>query len=95
MEIAFTTYRIQLKHTFGIARSAHNWYDIVYIFIQDGDIIGRGEAAPSLRYNESTERILSVLKQKVKLPEEDAIKVQEQLAFADDLTESLMVQLIH
>jgi len=70
MEIAFTTYRIQLKHTFGIARSAHNWYDIVYIFIQDGDIIGRGEAAPSLRYNESTERILSVLKQKVKLPED-------------------------
>jgi hypothetical protein len=34
-------------------------------------------------------------KRKVKLPEEDAIKVQEQLAFADDLTESLMVQLIH
>ena len=34
-------------------------------------------------------------KRKVKLPEEDAIRVQEQLAFADDLTESLMVQLIH
>ena len=32
--------------------------------------MGRGEAAPSLRYNESTERILSVLKQKVKLPDD-------------------------
>ena len=34
-------------------------------------------------------------KRKVKLPEEDAIEIQEKLAFADDLTESLMVQLIH
>jgi len=69
MDLRFTTYRIHLNHTFGISRSANDWYDIVYIFIQDGNIIGRGEAAPSLRYNESTERILSVLKQKVKLPE--------------------------
>ncbi|MBT3180674.1 MAG: dipeptide epimerase [Candidatus Marinimicrobia bacterium] len=70
MELIFKTYRIKLKHAFGIARSSHTWYDIVYIYIIDGDIIGRGEAAPSLRYNESTERILSILKQKVKLPED-------------------------
>ena len=70
MELTFKTYRIQLNHTFGIARSAHDWYDIIFIFLKDGNIIGRGEAAPSLRYNESTERILSVLKQKVKLPED-------------------------
>ena len=68
MELTFTTYRIKLNHTFGISRSAYDWYDIVYIFIKDGEIIGRGEAAPSLRYNESTERILSILKQKIKLP---------------------------
>ena len=68
MELTFTTYRIKLNHTFGISRSAYDWYDIVYIFIKDGKIIGRGEAAPSLRYNESTERILSILKQKIKLP---------------------------
>ena len=68
MELTFTTYRIKLNHTFGISRSAYDWYDIIYIFIKDGEIIGRGEAAPSLRYNESTERILSILKQKIKLP---------------------------
>ena len=68
MELSFTTYRIKLNHTFGISRSANDWFDIVYIFIRDGEIIGRGEAAPSLRYNESTERILSILKQKIKLP---------------------------
>ena len=68
MELTFTTYRIKLNHTFGISRSAYDWYDIVYIFIRDGEIVGRGEAAPSLRYNESAERILSILKQKIKLP---------------------------
>ena len=70
MDLSFTTYRIKLHHTFGIARSANDWYDVVVVFIKDGDIIGRGEAAPSIRYNESTELILSVLKQKVKLPED-------------------------
>ena len=34
-------------------------------------------------------------KRKVKLPDKNAIKAQENLAFADDLTETLMVQLIH
>ena len=72
MEINFTTYRINLHHTFGISRSKSDWYDIVLVFIRDGDIIGRGEAAPSFRYNESTERILSVLKQNISLPEGDS-----------------------
>ena len=67
MELTFTTYRIKLNHTFGISRSAYDWYDIIYIFIKDGEIIGRGEAAPSLRYNESTERILSILKHPVQM----------------------------
>lgn len=71
MEINFTTYRINLHYTFGISRSKSDWYDIVLVFIQDGEIIGRGEAAPSFRYNESTERILSVLKQNISLPEGD------------------------
>ena len=71
MEISFTTYRINLHYTFGISRSKNDWYDIVLVFIQDGEIIGRGEAAPSFRYNESTERILSVLKQNISLPEGD------------------------
>ena len=61
MKLSFTTYRIFLKHPFGISRSSNNWYDIVLLFLQDGNIIGRGEAAPSIRYKESTEKILSVL----------------------------------
>ena len=69
MKLSYTTYRIFLKHPFGISRSTNNWYDIVLVFLKDGDIIGRGEAAPSLRYNESTERILSILNKGVSFPE--------------------------
>ena len=70
MKIRFSTFRIQLDHTFGISRSKNDWYDIVYIYLIDGDIIGRGEAAPSIRYNESLDIILSILKQKISLPED-------------------------
>ena len=68
MEIDHKIYRIQLKHTFGISRSKNDWYDIALIYIKDGDIIGRGEAAPSIRYNETTERIESILEKPIELP---------------------------
>jgi len=70
MELKFSEYRIHLKHTFGISRSANDWYDIVYIYIVDGEIIGRGEATPSNRYNESIDQILSILTKKIQLPED-------------------------
>ena len=69
MEIKYTTYRINLKHSFGISRSSYDYYDIVYFYLIDGEIIGRGEAAPSLRYNESTEKIVSVLNDGISLPD--------------------------
>ena len=37
------------------------------------NIIGRGEAAPSIRYNESTEKILSVLKRGIDIPDSENI----------------------
>ena len=70
MEIDHKIYRIELKHTFGISRSKNDWYDIVIIYINDGSIIGRGEAAPSVRYNESTDQIISVLNNSIQLPED-------------------------
>ncbi len=68
MKIIYSKFRIHLKHTFGISRSRNDWYDIAYIYIVDGNIIGRGEVAPSLRYNESIERVLSILNKGVQLP---------------------------
>ena len=58
MEIDHKVYRIELKHTFGISRSVNEWYDVLFIYIKDEAIIGRGEAAPSVRYDETIQKML-------------------------------------
>ena len=69
MKFSFETYRIECTHPFGISRSSHSFYDIVFIYLEHNGLIGRGEAAPSNRYNESTERILSVLNKGITVPD--------------------------
>ena len=69
MKFSFETYRIECTHPFGISRSSHSFYDIVFIYLEHNGLIGRGEAAPSNRYNESTERILSVLNRGITVPD--------------------------
>ena len=61
MEIDYKIYRIELKHTFGISRSKNEWYDILFLYIIDGAIIGRGEVAPSARYNETIQKIIPII----------------------------------
>ena len=69
MKLSFSKNRINLIHSFGISRSSNDYYDIIYIYIKDGDLIGRGEAAPSKRYGESSELLLSVLENGIQVPE--------------------------
>lgn len=69
MKFSFETYRIECTHPFGISRSSHSFYDVVFIYLEHNGLIGRGEAAPSNRYNESTERILSVLNKGITVPD--------------------------
>ena len=69
MKFSFGTYRIECTHPFGISRSSHSFYDVVFIYLEHNGLIGRGEAAPSNRYNESTERILSVLNRGITVPD--------------------------
>ena len=69
MKLSFTKYRLNCIHPFGISRSTYDYYDRVYIFIEQDSIIGRGEAAPTERYNESVSQILERLKNPIKLPD--------------------------
>ena len=69
MDFHFETYRIECTHPFGISRSSHSYYDIVFIYLEFDGLVGRGEAAPSNRYSESTERILSVLDNGIVVPD--------------------------
>ncbi len=61
MKLSWTSYRLQCKHPFGISRSSHSYYDVVYVYLIDGDFIGRGEAAPSERYHENHDRVCEQL----------------------------------
>ena len=70
MEIDHKVYRIELKHTFGISRSENEWYDVLFIYIKDGSIIGRGEAAPSVRYDETIQKIIPIIKNSIRLPDD-------------------------
>ena len=82
MNIKFSTYRIKLNHSFGISRSSYDYYDILYFYLVDGNIIGRGEAAPSNRYNESIDKIISILQKGISFPEEYIIHNDDNISLA-------------
>ena len=82
MKVHHEIYRINCTHPFGISRSSHNYYDIVYVYLEHDGLIGRGEAAPSDRYNESTDKILSVLDQGISVPK----NIDEPSVFLDQIT---------
>ncbi|HIA83941.1 MAG TPA: hypothetical protein EYO06_04140, partial [Candidatus Marinimicrobia bacterium] len=69
MKLSFTTFRINCTHPFGISRSSHDYYDIVYVYLEGEGIVGRGEAAPSARYNEFIEGITKILEEGISLPD--------------------------
>ncbi|MBU0528425.1 dipeptide epimerase [bacterium] len=68
MRLSYTTYRLKCIHPFGISRSSYDYYDRVFIYLEQDGFIGRGEAAPSERYNESIPQILEILKSHITLP---------------------------
>ncbi|NOZ03941.1 MAG: dipeptide epimerase [FCB group bacterium] len=70
MDLTYAIYRLQCTHPFGISRSTHTYYDVVYVYLEQDGIIGRGEAAPSQRYNETVEKIITELEKPLSLPGE-------------------------
>ncbi len=78
MDLAFTLYRIQCIHPFGISRSTHNYYDVIYVYLTQDGIIGRGEAAPSQRYGEYPDQILRILDTFPSIPAFDSVEMGDQ-----------------
>ncbi len=68
MRLSYTIYRLKCTHQFGISRSSYDYYDRVFIYLEQDGLIGRGEAAPSERYNESVPKILERLRNRIILP---------------------------
>ena len=74
MELTFTSFRLQCTHPFGISRSTHDYYDVVYVYLSQDGIIGRGEAAPSKRYGEFPDQILKILNKFPTIPTFDSVE---------------------
>jgi L-alanine-DL-glutamate epimerase-like enolase superfamily enzyme len=61
MRISVERARLELRHTFRIARSADAFRESVIVRLVDGGLEGFGEAAPSPRYGQSAESAASAL----------------------------------
>ncbi len=55
--------RLTLKHTWTIARNSSDYKNNVFVRIERDGVVGWGEAAPNVRYGESTEKTVAALEQ--------------------------------
>jgi L-alanine-DL-glutamate epimerase-like enolase superfamily enzyme len=84
VRISFSRVRLELRHTFRIARSADEFRESVLVRLEDGGIEGFGEAAPSPRYDQSAdsaERSLASLGAELDTP---AAHIEDVLATVGD-----------
>jgi L-Ala-D/L-Glu epimerase len=63
MEVRAEIVRLELAETFVISRETQDWADVVHVTIGHEGHVGRGEAAPIERYEETAESALSFVEQ--------------------------------
>jgi L-alanine-DL-glutamate epimerase-like enolase superfamily enzyme len=77
MKVQSTVVRLQLAETFVIARDQSDWADVVQVELQHGAVVGRGEAAPIERYDETAESALAFVEQHGSLVGDDPFALEE------------------
>ena len=77
MKVESTVVRLQLAETFVIAREQSDWADVVQVELQHGGVVGRGEAAPIERYDETAESALAFVEQHGSLVGDDPFALEE------------------
>jgi L-Ala-D/L-Glu epimerase len=77
MKVESTVVRLQLAETFVIARDQSDWADVVQVELQHGGVVGRGEAAPIERYDETAESALAFVEQHGPLVGDDPFALEE------------------
>jgi L-Ala-D/L-Glu epimerase len=77
MKVQSTVVRLQLAETFVIAREQSDWADVVQVELQHGAVVGRGEAAPIERYDETAESALAFVEQHGPLVGDDPFALEE------------------
>ena len=63
MEVRAEIVRLDLAETFVISRESQDWADVVHVTIRHDGAVGRGEAAPIERYEETAESALAFVEE--------------------------------
>ena len=77
MEIDADIVRLHLAETFVIARESSDWDDVVQVEIRHEGHVGRGEAAPTDRYEETPESALAFITEHGGLIGDDPFALEE------------------
>jgi L-alanine-DL-glutamate epimerase-like enolase superfamily enzyme len=77
MRIEPTVVRLHLAETFVIAREARDWEDVVQVELHHDGKIGRGEAAPIDRYDETPESARAFIDEHASLIGDDPFALEE------------------
>lgn len=62
MKLRYHLFELKLRHTFTIARGSRDADQIVFVELEHDGITGYGEAAPAMRYGETTESVIDFIK---------------------------------
>ncbi len=77
MHVDVTVTRLRLAETFVIAREAHDWEDVVQVELRHDRHVGRGEAAPIERYDETPESSRAFIEEHGSLLGDDPFALEE------------------
>ena len=77
MRVEATIVRLRLAETFVIAREARDWEDVVQVELHHAGRVGRGEAAPIDRYDETPESALAFIEEHAAQIGDDPFALEE------------------
>jgi len=67
MKLSYEIKQLNLRHTWTIARNSSNFKQNVFVKLEKDGIVGIGEAAPNIRYDETPETTIEVIKKAIPL----------------------------
>ncbi len=67
MNVKFEVKRLNLTQAWTISRNSSNYKDNIFVYLEKDRIVGIGEAASNIRYNETPELTIEVIKKSIPL----------------------------
>ena len=67
LKVSYEIKKLNLKHTWTIARNSSDFKQNIIVKVEKDSIVGYGEAAPNVRYNETPESTIAVIEKAIPL----------------------------